>query len=78
MEQDFSFSRHDVHLEHACVRPGMQNYYLPGHDNIKTLPDNDVLLRRNYMAYAAASIATTAAANSSVTTNRKITISNKQ
>jgi len=51
---------------------------LPGHDNIKTLPDNDGLLRRNYMAYAAASIAATAAANSSVTTNRKITISSKK
>jgi hypothetical protein len=52
----------------------MQTCQWPGHDDIKTLPDNDGLLRKNYMEYAAGNIATTAAANNSVTTNRKITI----
>jgi hypothetical protein len=77
VEQDFCFSRHDVHLETVGVRPGMQIYQLPGHGNIKTLPDNDCLLSRNYMEHTAASIVTTAAANSSVTTNRKITVNSK-
>jgi len=58
----------------ACFRPGIQNCQLPRHDNSKTLPDNNGLLRRNYMEYSATSIATTAAANSSVTTNRKTNI----
>jgi hypothetical protein len=47
---------------------------VPRHDHIQTLSGNDSLLHRSNREYAAGGIATTAAANSSVTSNRKIAI----